>query len=174
MMTPIISIVGKSKEGKTHLMEKLISELSSRGYKVATVKHHIHNDFQIDREGKSTFRHAQAGAKEVSISSPTKFALIRKVDRELTLDEIIERYFPEADIILTEGYRKEDKPKIEVIDSMVSTTPLCQLDELVLIVSDTEIDTDVPQFRWNEVKAMVDLLEGEGFCHGSDNKEAPA
>lgn len=173
-MTPIISIVGQSKEGKTHLMEKLIFELSSRGSHVATIKHHIHNDFEMDREGKSTFRHAQAGAKEVSISSPTKFALIKKVDRELSLDEIAERYLTEADIILTEGYLKGDKPKVEVIDSHISTTPLCQPDELVFIVSDVRVDIDVPQFQWNEVKAMVDLLEEEGFCHGSGHKEAPA
>lgn len=173
-MTPIISIVGRPKEGKTRLMEKLIKELSLRGCRVATVKHHVHNDFQIDREGKSTFRHAQAGASQVSISSPTKFALIKEIERELTLDEIAEKYLSGADIILTEGFRKEDKPKIEVIDSEISITPLCQADELVFIVSDVKVDIEVPQFRWNEVKAMADLLEGEGFCHGCGDKEAPA
>ena len=89
-MIPIISIVGKSDSGKTTLIEKLVPELTRRGYRVATVKHDIHG-FEVDREGKDSWRHKQAGAHTVVISSPQKIALIRDVEKDLTLDEIREK-----------------------------------------------------------------------------------
>ncbi|HEX3015676.1 MAG TPA: molybdopterin-guanine dinucleotide biosynthesis protein B, partial [Desulfobacteria bacterium] len=86
-MTPVISIVGKSNVGKTTLIEKLIAELKRRGFKVATVKHDVHG-FEIDIPGKDTWRHAQAGADVVVISSPQKLAMINRVEQELELDQI--------------------------------------------------------------------------------------
>ncbi|MDP2972779.1 MAG: molybdopterin-guanine dinucleotide biosynthesis protein B, partial [Deltaproteobacteria bacterium] len=86
-MIPIISIVGKSDSGKTTFIEKLLPELVRRGYRVATVKHDVHG-FEVDREGKDSWRHKQAGAHTVIISSPTKVALIRDVEKDLRLDEI--------------------------------------------------------------------------------------
>lgn len=159
---PVISIVGRPKEGKTALIERLVTELRGRGYRVGTIKHHAHEDFEIDQPGKPTWRHAQAGASPVVISSPAKFALVRKVDRELSLDEIIEHYFPKVDIILTEGYRKETKPKIEVVDSKISATPLCRPEGLFLIVSDVDLDyNNVPNLRSSDTKAIADLIESK-------------
>ena len=86
-MIPIVSVVGKSDSGKTTLIEKLVPELTRRGYRVATVKHDMHG-FEVDREGKDSWRHKQAGAHTVVIASPQKIALIRDVERDLTLDEI--------------------------------------------------------------------------------------
>jgi len=86
-MVPIVSIVGKSDSGKTTLIEKLLPALTGRGYRVATVKHDVHG-FEVDQEGKDSWRHKQAGAHTVVISSPNKVALIRDVERDLTLDEI--------------------------------------------------------------------------------------
>ena len=157
---PVISIVGSPKEGKTALIEGLVTELKKRGYRVGTIKHHAHEDFEIDQPGKPTWRHAQAGASPVAISSPAKFALVRKVDTELSLDEIIDRYFLEVDIILTEGYRKESKPKIEVVDPEVSTTLLSQPKELFLLVSDVDLDyNNVPNLRASDITTIADLIE---------------
>ena len=114
---PVISVVAKSGSGKTCLLDKLIKELKNRGLKVAVVKHDVHG-FEIDHPGKDSWRHAQAGADIVSISSPQKFALIEKRSTELTLEQI-EKRITGVDIILTEGYKKGNKPKIEVFRSKV-------------------------------------------------------
>ena len=79
-MPPIISIVGKSDSGKTTLLEKLIAEIKNRGYHIGTIKHDTHG-FDIDREGKDTWRHKKAGASTVAISSPTKVAIIKDINQ---------------------------------------------------------------------------------------------
>ena len=109
---PVISVVGKTNVGKTTLLEKLLPELKRRGYRVATIKHDAHR-FELDTPGKDTWRHAQAGSDCVVISSAEKLAMIQKVEGELTLDDIVAR-LPPVDIVLTEGYKRQDKPKIEV------------------------------------------------------------
>ena len=112
-MIPIISIVGKSDSGKTTLLEKLVPELTRRGYRIATIKHDVHG-FEVDQEGKDSWRHKQAGAHTVVISSPNKIALIRDVEKDLNLEEIRERLIQDVDLILSEGYKKDVQPKIEV------------------------------------------------------------
>jgi molybdopterin-guanine dinucleotide biosynthesis protein B len=104
-MIPIISIVGKSDSGKTTLIEKLVPELTRRGYRIATVKHDVHG-FEVDREGKDSWRHKQAGAHTVVISSPKKVALIRDVEKDMTLEEIREKLIQDVDLILSEEYKR--------------------------------------------------------------------
>ena len=91
MPTPIISIVGKSNSGKTTLIENLIPELTKRGYRVATIKHNVHG-FDIDHEGKDSWRHKKAGAFATVIACPTRIALIEDIDHDQTLDEIRDKY----------------------------------------------------------------------------------
>jgi len=100
-MIPIISIVGKSEVGKTTLLERLIAELKGRGYRIGTIKHDTHG-FEIDKPGKDSWRHARAGSDAVLISSSEKLALIKRVDRERTLDELL-AYMGDVDLVLTEG-----------------------------------------------------------------------
>lgn len=158
-MPPIVSIVGKSDAGKTTLLEKLVRELKARGYRIGTVKHDVHG-FDIDHEGKDSWRHKQAGACTVAISSPKKLALVKDVESEETLDSLASKYFQDVDIILTEGYKKQDKPKIEVLRSQVHETPLCKGDKsLVALVSDTSLDLDVPSFEPDDIKGLADFLE---------------
>ena len=158
-MPPIVSIVGKSDTGKTTLLEKLVPELRARGYRIGTIKHDVH-DFDIDHRGKDSWRHKQAGAHTVAISSPTKVALVKDVETEETLDSLASKYFHDVDIILTEGYKKEDKPKIEVFRSQVHETPLCKGDEhLVALVSDTSLDLGVPRFELYDIKGLADFVE---------------
>ena len=156
-MTQIISFVGKSNSGKTTHLEKVIAEIKRRGYKVAIIKHHGH-EFDIDVPGKDTWRHARAGADSVVISSPNKIALIEKVLEERTLDEIAQK-LQGVDIIITEGYKREKKPKIEIVRKEISTEPLTDPKELVALVTDCDIKMDVSKFSFHQVVELVDLIE---------------
>lgn len=113
----VICIVGKNKTDKSALMEGLIKELKSRGLRVGALKYHKHGDFDIDIEGKDTWKYANAGADTVAISSSVKLAVIRKVKEETGVDEICNTYFSDIDIILADGFTLSDKPRIIVADT---------------------------------------------------------
>lgn len=153
---PVVSFVGKSDSGKTTLLEKVIKELKSKGIRLAIIKHDAHS-FDIDKPGKDTWRHAQAGADIVAISSPAKMSIIEKVDKELTLDEVIAK-ISNVDIILTEGFKRENKPKIEVFRSAAHKTLLCTSDELLAIASDIPWDIGVPCHHLDDYKEITDVL----------------
>ena len=158
-MIPIISIVGKSDSGKTTLIEKFIPELTRRGYRVATVKHDVHG-FEVDREGKDSWRHKQAGAHTVVISSPNKVALIRDVEKDLTLDEIREKLIQDVDLILSEGYKKDVQPKIEIFRKEKHKELLCsKKDNLVAIASNKKFNVGVPCFQLDDMKGLADFIE---------------
>lgn len=159
-MIPVVSIVGiRSKVGKTTVICKIISELKNRNYKVGIIKHDVHG-FEIDHPGKDTWLHAQAGADVVSISSPRKMAIIENVDVEYTLDQMIEK-INDVDIILTEGYKQENKPKIEIFRKDISEKLYSNSEELVAIITDTYFELDIPQFEFSQIENVVDLLEKE-------------
>ncbi|MCU0822328.1 MAG: molybdopterin-guanine dinucleotide biosynthesis protein B [Spirochaetes bacterium] len=169
MMIPIVSLVGKSGSGKTTYIEKLIPELNRRGYRVATVKHDVHG-FDMDREGKDTWRHKKAGARSIAISSPEKFAMICDTERDLTLAEIRDKYIKDADIIISEGYKKDKEPKVEIFRSEVHSEPLSTMDDgLIAFVTDREFDLGVPCFGLDDVKGLADLLE-QKFLKGKIEK----
>ncbi|MCG0277773.1 MAG: molybdopterin-guanine dinucleotide biosynthesis protein B [Thermanaeromonas sp.] len=158
-MTPIISVVGKSDVGKTTLLVKLIPELKARGYRIATIKHDTHG-FDIDKPGKDTWKHAEAGADIVAISSPTKVAVIEKVEQELTLDEVASR-IKGVDLIITEGYKRGNKPKIEVHRKAVGKELLCTEEELLAVVTDEPLPLNVPLFGLDDVAGLADLIEAK-------------
>ena len=156
-MPPIISVVGNSNSGKTTLIEKLIPELKKRGYRIGVIKH-AHHGFTIDKEGKDSWRHKVAGADAVMVSSPGKIALVKDVSDE-SLDSL-NPYVADLDLIITEGYKREDKPKIEVFRKSIHPTPVCtSKDHLIAMVTDSDIDVNVPKFDLNAVELIVDLIE---------------
>ncbi len=156
-MTPIISIVGKSESGKTTLIEKLIPELKKRGYRIGTVKHALHG-FEIDRKGKDSFRHKEAGADTVIVISPESIAMVKNGGSG-TLDSV-EEYFSDVDLVITEGYKREKKPKIEVFRKERHKEPLClDNDNLVAIVTDDDLNLNVPRFGLEDIKGLADLIE---------------
>lgn len=157
MMIPIVSVVGKSGSGKTTLLEGLIRELKRRGYRIGTIKHDAHS-FEIDRPGKDTWRHAQAGSDYVVISSPQRVASIRRIQQEQSLEELAAG-MADVDIVLTEGYKRGSAPKIEVSRRARSETLICRPDELVAVASDQPFDLDVPQYDLNDVLGLADLIE---------------
>ena len=159
-MPPIVSIVGKSESGKTTLLEKLIPELKSRGYRVATIKHAPHGG-SFDEPHKDSWRHIQAGSEATAIGFPDKIVLVKPVAREYTLDEITRLLGDDYDIILAEGFKEGNAPKIEV-HRKEAGPPLKDIRKLVAIVTDETLETKVRQFSSGDVKGLADLLE-KGF-----------
>jgi len=160
MVPPVISIVSKKRSGKTTLLERLIPELKARGYRVGTVKHDTHG-FDIDHEGKDTWRHKQCGASVVAISSPWKLSLIRDVDEEAGLDHIVESYFTDMDLVLTEGYLRAGKPLVEVFRSAAHKEPLHTKgasNALIAVMSDVSMDLGVPNYDIDDISSLADLI----------------
>jgi molybdopterin-guanine dinucleotide biosynthesis protein B len=158
MTVPVISVVGKSGVGKTTALELIIRELTRRGHRVGTVKHDTHG-FDMDRPGKDSWRHAQAGSEVVVVSGPRKLALIRRLDQEMPLDDVV-KLMTGVDIILTEGYKRGDRLKIEVArKAHGSTELLCQAEELIAILTDYPVGLPVPQFALDDAAGLVNLLE---------------
>jgi len=156
---PVICIVGRSKSGRTTLIEKLVRELKQRGYRVGTIKHHSHPGFELDTPGKDSWRHAQAGSDHVVISAPDKVASIRLVERELQLDEIAAT-MTDVDLILTEGYLRTGRYRIEVVRAERSAEPICSPDDLLALASDLDVPYDVPRFGLDDAAGLADLIEG--------------
>lgn len=158
-MPPIISVVGKSNSGKTTLIEKLIAELKIRGYKIGIIKH-AHHGFTMDREGKDSWRHRKAGADTVLVASPDGIALTKK-EKKPDLDSLL-KYFQDVDLVVTEGFKRENKPKIEVFRSVQHKEPLCLgNDDLVAFVSDIKMEAGVPTFSFEEIDRITDLIEAQ-------------
>lgn len=158
-MIPIVSIVGKSGAGKTTLIEKVIPELNRRGYRVATIKHDVHG-FDIDHEGKDSWRHKKAGAHTTVISSQWKVALIEDVEKDHKIAELRNRYIRDVDIILAEGYKGNPHPKIEVNRVEMKQGLLCtKEDNLIAVVSDQKLNIGVPCLDINDVSGLVDIIE---------------
>lgn len=159
-MPPIVSVIGKSKSGKTTLIEKLIKELKSRGYRVATIKH-APQGVSFDEPDKDSWRHLQAGSETTIISSPDKIVLIKPVAQEPALDEVARLLGEDCDIILTEGFKQGNAPKIEV--HRKEAGPLLKdIRKLIAIVTDEPLETKARQFSPEDVKGLADLLE-KGF-----------
>ena len=159
-MIPILSIVGKSDSGKTTLLEKVVRELTSRGFRIGTIKHDAHR-FEIDHEGKDSWRHKQSGAVLTIISSPDKLALVADTDCDHSLAELRDRFVQDVDLIISEGYKRETHPKIEVFRSELHREPLCTADDnLVAIAGDPPNPPEnVPVFDLNEPVPLCDFIE---------------
>jgi molybdopterin-guanine dinucleotide biosynthesis adapter protein len=156
-MTQTISIIGKSESGKTTLIEKLIPEMKRRGYRVGSVKHAAHG-FDMDQEGKDSFRHQKAGAEIVAVASPHQIVLIKNVASDSL--ESLETYFRELDLLFVEGYKKEKRPKIEVFSAEYHKKPINPHDEnLFAFVTDDSVEVRVPRFRMDQIKELADLIE---------------
>ncbi|MCK8825595.1 molybdopterin-guanine dinucleotide biosynthesis protein B [Fuchsiella alkaliacetigena] len=155
MELPVVSIVGNSNSGKTTFIEQLIPELKSRGYRIATIKHDAHK-FQIDTPGKDSWRHRQAGAETVVLSSRNKLAMIRELEREVDLDKILSNYInSEVDLVITEGYKTGDKAKIEIFRPAEYEQPLfSETDEQILTIVRNE-----EEFSAQQLDEVADLIE---------------
>lgn len=154
---PFVSVVGNSGSGKTTFLEKLIPELVGRGLRVGTIKHDVHG-FEMDKPGKDSWRHKHAGASATIISSPYQIGMVMDVEHDHKPDELLS-YFNGMDIILTEGYKRGNHPKIEIFRTEIINEPLCRNDRsLIALVTDSDVDLDVPTFSSAGIMEVADFL----------------
>lgn len=159
----VLSIVTrKSGTGKTTLIEALIKIFKDRGYRVGVLKYDAHK-FEIDKEGKDSYRFTKAGADNVILSSAEKLAMIQLVQEQKNLEEIIE-LFTDVDVIFIEGFRNNNYPKIEVYRKAVSEKLLCKdsnfnIDSFVAVASDESLSLDLPVLDLNSPLILADFIE---------------
>lgn len=155
----ILVVVGKKKVGKTTLIEKLISALKSRGYKIGSIKFTT-QDHEFDTPGKDSFRHAQAGAESTLILSPTKIALFSHTLRDKNLDQLLNFVFAEYDLVIGEGFKNSSFPKLEVFDSKKHSGLLCSPENnLIGVVGDIDPFLGVPYFSPDQIDSLVEFIK---------------
>ena len=157
-MPPIISFIGQSDSGKTTLLERLVAALTQRGYKVAVIKHTA-EDFEMDRPGKDSWRLSQAGNGVVAISAPHRLAIIKPTTAELSPQQIAHLIGDDHDLVLTEGFRQSNTPKIEVHRQEQGKPLSCPPQQLLAVVTDEPLDVPVPQFPPDEIQGLAGLIE---------------
>jgi len=156
----VFGMAGWSGSGKTTLLTRLLPELIGRGYRVSTIKH-THHNVEVDKPGKDSYAHRKAGATEVMVGSPQRWALMHEnLDNpEATLDEMIERMTP-VDLLLVEGFKKYPLDKLEIY-RQDNGKPLISPDDprIVAIATDTALpEVNVPAFDINDISAIADFI----------------
>ncbi|BCJ92094.1 molybdopterin-guanine dinucleotide biosynthesis protein MobB [Terrihabitans soli] len=156
----VIGLAGWSGAGKTTLLEKLIPELTRRGLSVSTMKH-AHHNFDVDKPGKDSFVHRQAGAREVLIASANRFALMHELRGapEPALNDLIGKLSP-VDLVIIEGYKTAPHPKIEIWRAANGKDFIHPKDQTIRAIAADEKLTGlpIPAVDLNDAKAVADLI----------------
>ena len=155
----IFGVVGYKNTGKTGLMERLVTEITGRGFSVSTIKH-AHHTFDVDHTGKDSYRHRQAGASQVLLSSGNRWALMSELRGapEPKLETLIEKLDP-VDLVLIEGYKRDSHPKIETYRAETKGTLLAPTDPTILAVAaDCPVTVDVPTFDLDDTVKIADFI----------------
>jgi len=162
MTPPLFGVVGWKNSGKTTLMVGLVGELSRRGFAVSVIKH-AHAKFEIDHEGRDSYKMREAGACQVALSSPRRFALMRELGDapEMSFADIV-AYAGKCDLVLVEGYKREAHKKIEARRlEAKDRTPLSANDpNIVAVAADFTVEgEDLPVFDLDDTKSIADFVE---------------
>lgn len=155
----LYGVIGWKNAGKTSLMERLVAEITGRGFSVSTVKH-VHHDVDLDQPGKDSFRHRAAGATEVVLASAHRFALMREHrGPEPELPAVLARLAP-VDLVLVEGYKRDAHPKVEVWRAETGHPLIQPGDPLVRAVASdgTPGPLPVPVLDLNDTAAVADFI----------------
>ena len=158
----VYGIVGWKNAGKTGLMERLVQEVTARGFTVSTVKH-AHHSFDVDHPGKDSHRHRVAGAREVLLASRARFALMHELrgEDEPTLPTLLSRLSP-VDLVLIEGYKRDAHPKVEAYRAATGNALIAHDDPTVrAVASDTGLTLDRPVFDLDDTGAIADFILSE-------------
>lgn len=159
MSTRIISIVGHSGSGKTTLVEKLIRELSSRGLRVATIKH-AHHKVELDTPGKDSYRYKNAGAVMSMLLTRDALQLVADAREKREPEQLAARFLGEADMVLAEGFSHSAGAKIEVLRRECGKPPRCSVEDgLIAIVTDmNEVYPQLPHFGLEDIAAITQFM----------------
>ena len=160
MTQKIIGVAGFKNAGKTTLVEKLVVDLTGRGFRISTVKH-AHHSFDIDHEGRDSFRHRKAGASEVAVVSSGRWAIIHELrsEAEPSLDDILRKLEP-CDLVIVEGYKRDGHDKIEVRNLALDHPHLAGDDPTIVAIAATGgiADAPVPVFGRDDVRALSSFI----------------
>jgi molybdopterin-guanine dinucleotide biosynthesis protein MobB len=160
-MRLIISIVGYSNSGKTRLLEKMIPILKAKGYTIGIIKHSGH-DFSLDQPGKDTYKYKQAGADGVVLVGSGQIGYLGNIDESegLNLNRIEQTFFSDRDIVLTEGFKKGDKPKIAVLTRGEEEQLFKEVEgNIIATVGEIPFRSDLPHFKTDDSEGLVQMLE---------------
>ena len=163
-MVPVVSFIGRPDSGKSTLIEKLLPELQLRGFCAGVIKHTSH-DVPLDTPGKDTARFTAAGAPAAALVTPRGLALFRPAAGAQDLETVAEEYFTSFDIVLAEGFKEQDRPKIEVLAAGAAPNPAI-LGKIAL-VADGPVASALPVFSHADITALADFLEKEFISKGS-------
>ena len=155
----VYGIAGWSGSGKTTLLEKLIPALTGRGLRVSVIKH-AHHGFDLDRPGKDSWRHREAGANQVLMLSAQRWVLMHELrdDPEPTLEQQLRLLAP-CDVVLIEGFKAAPVPKIEVYRAANGKPPLWpENPHIVAVASDDAVDTELPRLPLNDATRIADFI----------------
>ena len=158
----LYGVTGWKNAGKTGLMERLVAEITGRGFTVSTVKH-AHHSFDVDHPGKDSHRHRVAGAREVLLASRNRFALMHELraEEEPTLETLLEKLAP-VDLVLIEGYKRDRHPKVEAFRAETGQALIAAGDPTIrAVASDVALDLDRPVFDLDDTVAIADFILAE-------------
>ncbi|HIC05131.1 MAG TPA: molybdopterin-guanine dinucleotide biosynthesis protein B [Nitrospirales bacterium] len=154
--TPILCFVGRSNSGKTTLIERLIQTLTQSGYRIAAIKHAGHG-FDLDTEGKDSWRHKRAGASTVIVKSKTGLALFSDTEDSVLLTDLRDQYVRNVDLILAEGWKSEHYPKIAVVRDHFGEIEVTS-DGLLAVISRAPVDVSVPVLHPDDIETLASLV----------------
>ncbi len=157
----IIGIVGWKNTGKTFFVSQIIKKLRSKNYRIASIKH-AHHEFDIDHQNTDSYIHRKSGSSQVIISSKRRWVKINELENqnEKKLNELISE-ITETDIVVVEGYKNENHPKIEVIREKKEVYLHQNIENVVAIISDINLNTNLKQFKRNEIDKIVNFIINE-------------
>ena len=171
----VIGLAGWSGSGKTTLVTRVIPALVGRGLKVATVKH-AHHEFDLDKPGKDSWLHREAGASEVAVASSRRWALIHELrdEAELSLVEILNKLSP-VDLVIVEGFKRHAHPKLEVYRASVGKPPLHPDDNcIVAIATDRPLpQAPLPVLMLDDIEGIANVLLAEAMPRERIGVQAP-
>jgi molybdopterin-guanine dinucleotide biosynthesis adapter protein len=154
---PVLCIAGFSGSGKTTLIVSLVAALRRRGLRVGTIKHDVHG-FDMDRPGKDSWRHKQAGAGVTIVTSPKQIGMVMDVDHDHQPLELLP-LMDGMDIVLVEGFKRAPLPKIEVYRPATGKPPACKGDRYLLaVVSDAPLDWGIPRYSPDDTERLCDFI----------------
>lgn len=155
----VFGIVGWKNSGKTGLLERLVDDITNRGFSVSTMKH-AHHNFDVDQKGKDSFRHRKAGAHQVLLSSDARWVLMTELRESLkpTMEEQLRKMDP-VDLVLIEGFKTNDHLKIETYRSVTGQKLIAPSDKnIIAVATNDKVDTVVPTLNLDDTKTIADFV----------------